>query len=689
MALGGGLSLSVHSGALRLEVTRENPALDPGALERQGQLSTTSGSVKTAARFLLFWARRGAVALKEVYNSSGRSNTFLWVACGCLILMKLALVSDLAIPMIYSPHDDGLYVSRAYHLLVDGTYGPYDARLLVKVPGLSLLLAAVRGLGIPYLIFLNLLYAAAGLYLVEALRRRRLDHRLLLVMFVLFLFNPLTLDQQWVRILRDDADTALLPLFFTAMIFILHGVQRRQTAFFSCLLLSVVFALGLLMREEAMLAYVSLLVFDAILVWKALSSGWIKTSAGRWGLAFLLILPLAVAGYGKSRARSFALRHYGQPILHEMSEGEFPKLIASMRSASAQTNRLVMITQDGLAKMRQAVPLLAPVIDRLPPPGTGPHNYSYARFGISDEWTSGWLIFWIKDWAYSTGLTPDLVTAQKYFREARMAIDTACREGRLTCHEDGKGLLPPFHLKWTGAFWQELKGILTMTFRPGMGVVAPPPPAYDVSVDYGRMYQLVTMTHNFDSQFQAKDESAGWKDKPEKYYLSLRYWLRYPDVAVTKDFGPQSPGPEWGAFVHYFRHGQYEGRIWQETHDAGSKRMYRNPLAHWRQNILTVVARVNGWLWLLGAACAIVRAWTSKLERTPLFWVCVVFLAFLAARSLALAYVSVYMGYVDVRLFFPSYTVGLMLATALVLETIHLLRARLGRHTDFGAVPIT
>lgn len=670
-------------------MTRENRASAPGAPDREGRLPNKGEFPKTAAQFLLVWVQRGAVALKEVYGAWGRSNTFLWVACGCLILIKLALVSDLAIPMIYSPHDDGLYLSRAYHLLKDGTYGPYDARLLVKVPGLSLLLAAVRRLGIPYLIFLNLLYVSAGLYIVEALRRSRVDRRLLLAMFVLFLFNPLTFDWQWVRILRDDADAALLPLFFTAMIFILQGVQRRQTAYFSCLLLSVVFTMGLLMREEAMLAYVSLLVFDVILVWKALSCGWIKTSSGRWGLALLLILPLALSAYGKNRARSFARHRYGLPILHELSEGEFPKLIASMRSASAQTNRLVMVTQEGLRNMRQAVPALAPVIDRLPPPGTGPNNYSYARFGISDEWTSGWLIFWIKDAAYDVGLTPDLVKAQNYFREARTAIDTACRDGRLTCHEDGSGLLPPFHLRWTRAFFQELKGILVMTFRPGIGVAPSPPPAYDVSVDYGRMYQFVTMTHNFDSLLQAKEDNAGWKDKPEKYYLSLRYWLRYPDVAMAKDFGPQSQGPEWGAFVHYTRHGQSEGRIWQETDKAGAKPMYLNPLAHWRQGILVAVARMNEVFWLLALVCAILRVWSRKLERTPLFWVCVVFVAFLAARSLALAYVSIYMGYVDVRLFFPSYTVAAMLSAAFVMETLHLLRAKSARPEPAGTLAMT
>jgi hypothetical protein len=659
-----------------LEVTPENPAVDPAVRNQERRTEPNRGTGKTAPQLLLFWLGRGAATLKNVSSLTGHSNAVLLLACGGLVLIKLALVSDLAVQMIYTPHDDGLYVSRAYHLLEDGTFGAYDARLLVKLPGVSLLLASVRLLGIPYLIFLNLLYASSGLYLVEALRRCRLDHRLLMALFAVFLFNPVTLDQQWVRILRDNADTALLPLFFTAMIFIFQGVQRRRVAFFSCLLFSAVFALGLLMREESVLAYVPVLAFDAILVWRARSSGWMKTPSGRWGLAFIMILPLALGAYGKSRARAFVLSRYGRPILHEMSEGEYPKLIASMRSViSARDSRHVMVTQEALAKLRQAVPALVPIIDRLPPPGTGPNNYSYHRFGISDEWTNGWMVFWIKDVAYQAGLTPDLVKAQDYFHEARTAIDAACRDGRLVCHEDGKSLLPPFHLKWSSAFLQELKGILVMTFSPRIGVAVPPPPTYGVSVDYGRMYQFVTMTYNFDSLLQAKEDNAGWKGVPEKYYLSLRYWLRYSDIAVSKEFGPQSQGPEWGAFVHYFRHGQHEGRIWRQMDDAGSKPMFRNPLANWRQSVLVVVARLNGVLWLMGAACAILRAWTSKLERTPLLWVCVVFLMFLAARSLALAYVSVYMGFVDVRLFFPSYTVGLMLSAGLVIETLHLLLA--------------
>jgi hypothetical protein len=158
---------------------------------------------------------------------------------------------------------------------------------------------------------------------------------------------------------------------------------------------------------------------------------------------------------------------------------------------------------------------------------------------------------------------------------------------------------------------------------------------------------------------------------------------------MNQDFGPQSQGPEWGAFAHYTRFGQREGRIWQRVDDAASKPMYQNPLAPCREWVVAVVARLNGLLWVMGAGCAIFRAWTDKLERTPLFWVCLVFLPFLVARSLALAYVNVYMGYADGRLFFPSYTVGLMLSAALVVETIHLVRAPRAPHAAFAALPTT
>ena len=50
-------------------------------------------------------------------------------------------------------------------------FGPYDSRTLLKFPGLTLWLAAVRELNIPFLASVNAVYFAAGVYFASALIR--------------------------------------------------------------------------------------------------------------------------------------------------------------------------------------------------------------------------------------------------------------------------------------------------------------------------------------------------------------------------------------------------------------------------------------------------------------------------------------------------------------------------------------
>ncbi len=230
--------------------------------------------------------------------------------------------------------------------------------------------------------------------------------------------------------------------------------------------------MGVLTREEGPLLYVAYAGFVVLAIWRAkkellVQKGWRFRSA----LALLFIVPLAISSGAKTTVRQFVKQQYGLPILHEMSEGEYPRLIAAMREVRSRTmNRHVMITQEALQKIRTAVPLLAPLIDRLPPPGKT--TYSYDRFKISDEWTNGWMVFWVRKAGADAGLTPDSVTDQKFYREARLGIEEACRNGRLPCSKRGDGLLPPFELRWLSAFIGELRGVLRMSVSPGVEVMA-------------------------------------------------------------------------------------------------------------------------------------------------------------------------------------------------------------------------
>lgn len=610
-------------------------------------------------------------------NVQAVSGVSFWLVIGVLGLLKLALTADVAVQMIYSPHDDGLYVSRAYHLLMGEAFGPYDARLLVKLPGISLWMAANRILGIPYLLSINLLYIGAGLYLIAALQCAGYRNRALLFgVFLLYLFNPVTLDPQWFRIMREPLSIVLLVFMLASMVFILTRLRERKISFIHHLVFTGAFAFSLLVREEDRLLYGLLILFGAAMFW---ASEWESEGRSRiwWAaVAFTVALPVVAATGTGAMVRSYVAKHYGTPVVHDFGDGEFPKLIAAMRSVeSKKDNRHVMITQEALGRLRQEVPRLAPVIDRLPPPS--PDSYSCQRFRVCSEWTNGWMLFWIKDAAHHAGLTPDARAAQAFFRAARLDIEQACSDGRLNCRNKGSGLLPTFELRWTRALVHEAIGILKMMFVPGFGVAQKPPTVYPVDVDYGRMYQAVTMTPYYDTALQLSNQHEAWKSYPKEMYLGLRYWLRYPDVASSKDFGVMRGGDKLGAHLHYQQHGRHEGRVWEETTKVSDEwpYHYRNRLASWRPAILKLYERIGLALMLLGVVALAARLlMASRVPMNPLVWITTVFFGFTLLRLASLSYVSVYMGGLDGRLFFSTYVVVLTLSPVLVFDCVRTYR---------------
>ena len=87
-------------------------------------------------------------------------------------------------------------------------------------------------------------------------------------------------------------------------------------------------------------------------------------------IAAAALVPMVLGTGYELALRAFVERHYGLAILHDSGEGEFPRLLAAIRSIqTAKDNRLVMVTQEALEKLRTTVPAFLPVIERLPKPG--------------------------------------------------------------------------------------------------------------------------------------------------------------------------------------------------------------------------------------------------------------------------------------------------------------------------------
>jgi len=246
-------------------------------------------------------------------------SAWLWAALAAIVGLKLALVAGLPVHIVFSPHDDSLYLSRAVHLLNDGSFGPYDSRVLAKLPGISIWLAGLRGLGLPYLLTMNVLYAGAGLYALLALRRCGVHALVLLAIWALYLLNPVTMSEDWLRILRESLSTTLLVAIFGAALHILVRIREGGRYWPHLLVLSAILAFSMVVREEDKLLWGMLVLFTAAAIFDGIGQERSKSWSVRTAAPLLIVPALAaLAGFtvaGLPRRRYAALAVAGVTLL--------------------------------------------------------------------------------------------------------------------------------------------------------------------------------------------------------------------------------------------------------------------------------------------------------------------------------------------------------------------------------------
>lgn len=408
-----------------------------------------------------------------------------------LIFIKLLLVADIAVHIRFSPFDDSLYVDRAYAFLIKGGWGgSYDAYVLAKIPGMSFWLVANRWLGIPYLLSINLFYCLAGLLLIRAAARAGVEDGFLLIAYSMFLCNPITFAVEWALVMREALSSVItITLLGISLKIMVSSKDKLPSGWM--LAWGLIFAFGQLLREEDRLLWAYLILFGGASMWLR-RDAFTHRIKGRFAILMLFIPALlsSLVGYG---VRSYHESLFGAPILSDYSEGEFPRLMATLRSIESPIdNRLVMLPQEVIQKLRPLVPDFAPVLDRLPAPGI--HTFSCKSHGVCDEWSNGWMPWWVKQASAEAGLTPTLVAGQEYFKSIREQIEALCQQSHLRCRFSGEGIIPPMEFRWFRSYIQEFSRIAAMLIYPKVSVVSASDQPVNASRDLVERYQHVTMT---------------------------------------------------------------------------------------------------------------------------------------------------------------------------------------------------
>lgn len=425
----------------------------------------------------------------NAHKFSFHPNVF-WILAVVLIALKLFFVSDIAVHIRFSPIDDALYVTRAYEFLSGNGWGNYDAYVLAKLPGMSLWLAGSRLLGMPYLLGLNILYSVAGLLLVKQVAKLGVYKPILLIAYFIYLFNPITFSIGWALVMREALETVIIVMLLAVSLKIFLS-QKNQLPIGSIAAWIMFFAFGQIFREEDRLLWVYLGIFLGcfFFVQRRLQN---RKFLFRFGLIMLIsaILSTSLVSYGM---RLYNQKYYGAPLINDFNEGEFPKLMATLRSIeSSVDNRLVMLPQEVIKRLISVVPDFAPVLERLPTPGV--QTFSCKLHGVCSEWSNGWMLWAVKNAAAEVGRTPTLSEGQNYFKSIRNQVEALCTSGELRCLPNGNSILPPMQLRWFRAYLQNLGMLIEMAFYPSVEVISSDDMSINAASSLVEIYQQVTMT---------------------------------------------------------------------------------------------------------------------------------------------------------------------------------------------------
>jgi hypothetical protein len=395
-----------------------------------------------------------------------------WLAALALLtLAKLWLDSALRIKAEPSQAwDDGLYVRLAQSLLSGDWLGPYDQFTLIKSPLYPAWLALVHGLGVPLLLAQSALYAGVGLVLIRELRRAGMSRIPLLLLYGIYLFNPMV----EVRVLREGAYTSLLVLLLAALLRLRRGFgEGTRSALFGSILLGVTLAAVWLTREEGLLVLPAVGIF-----YLAFLAGLRSPGATPRGIRLLaLLVPFLVLGAATQGASLANARRYGVYAITEQNSSAFASAFGSMmRVEQPRPIPYVLVPWTVRIQLYQVSPTLASIQSFL----DGNQGALMVRRGWlfspcrgfipCPDYAGLWVMWALRQAASDAGHHASGEEAMQFYRRIADEISRACDTHALKCGPPRDSIIPP----WRSAYGPDMERILVRGWATVLSVPVRP-----------------------------------------------------------------------------------------------------------------------------------------------------------------------------------------------------------------------
>ena len=368
------------------------------------------------------------------------SARFLWGLALAAVAVKLILCSQQlfeAVPLA-STIDDGLMMRLATSIREGNWLGEYGYLTLGKHSFFALWLAFLNVLHVNFLVGGQLLYAAACLVLLAAVKPLFCTNAARGLVFLAVLWLPASWAQFTLRVYRDNIYPALVLLALGGLVgaFCRFAQPAKKAVPYYVVAGAALAAAWLCHEDNALLLPFVGCAAAVYLVFLFT----FKTAGQKRAKLALLLLPLALWAGGITAWKAMNYRYYGRFIVSDFSQGEFADAMGALtRVAPGAQQRYIPIpyqTRQMLYEISPTFALLQPYIETT-------HNYE--RYGLAhrSEFMANGIHWMLREAAANAGVYATPETARAFWQAVADEVNAACDAGEVPAGRKHSGVFSP------------------------------------------------------------------------------------------------------------------------------------------------------------------------------------------------------------------------------------------------------
>ena len=369
---------------------------------------------------------------------------FFLVFAAVLAVVRLWSLRNAPIYAIeHSMHDDRMMVDIAHSI---GRGGPdYSQYTLVKGWMYPLYLTVLHLFRIPYIQSIHVMNALLSVLAIYAFNEKKV-HPLHYVLYAALVFNPVFASVQvMMRVYRNAFSALMAFAVIISMIALYRRRMGRKRSWILWILLSgIALPAFWYTREDS----IWIMPFLAGVILVSVISAGIKSRRRAAALLVCMLIPIVSLEATTHLIRLHRQLKYGQPIVNELSDGAFPRVMKAIYSveleseeplyvdASREKIRLLYNYSETLKALE---PYLEDRMDEWSQYGRLPENWD------NKEVENGWFFWCLRDAVDKSGGFRSLSESQRVFSQIADELEAAIAAGKLkTRMVMPSALMPPW-----------------------------------------------------------------------------------------------------------------------------------------------------------------------------------------------------------------------------------------------------